>query len=61
LRRDVQGRTQGEVRRKLDELKKAREAGHDLAAPREPIVAEWMKTWMELVEQTCKPSTARTS
>jgi hypothetical protein len=60
LRRHVQGRTQGEVRRKLDELKKAREAGDDLAAPREPIVAEWVKTWMELVERTCKPSTSRT-
>jgi integrase len=60
LRRHVQGRTQGEVRRKLDELKKAREAGDDLVAPREPILAEWAKTWIELVERTCKPSTART-
>jgi hypothetical protein len=44
LRRHVQGRTQGEVRRQLDELNKAREGGHDLAAPREPMVAEWVKT-----------------
>jgi hypothetical protein len=60
LRRHVQGRTQGKVRRKLDEFKKAREAGDDLVAPREPIVAEWVKRWIELVERTCKPSTART-
>ena len=60
IRRHVQGRTQGQVRKKLDELKKARDAGEDLAAPREPTVAEWAKTWMELVERTCKPSTVRT-
>jgi hypothetical protein len=59
LRRHVQGRTQGEVRRKLDELKKARDARDDLVAPREPIVAEW-GTCIELVERTCQPSTART-
>jgi hypothetical protein len=44
----------------LDKLKKAREADDDLAAPKEPIVAKWVKTWMELVERTGKPSTART-
>jgi hypothetical protein len=55
-----QARTQGEVRQKLDELKKARQADDDLAAPREPLVAEWVKTWIELVERTCKPPTART-
>lgn len=59
-RRHGRWRTQGEVRKKLDGLKTAREAGDDLVTSREPIVAEWAKTWMELVERTCKPSTART-
>lgn len=61
VRRHVQARTQGEVRRKLDQLKKDRESGVDLAAElQEPTVGEWADTWLGIVERTRKPSTAKT-
>ena len=47
LRRHVQGRTQGEVRTKLDGLKRSRDAGEDLTEPRAPTVGEWTRTWIE--------------
>jgi integrase len=59
-RRHVRGRTQGEVRNKLDNLKRARRSGDDLTEPRAPTVGEWAKTWIEIVERSRKPSTTRT-
>src|SRR5881628_2808718 len=60
LRRHVRGRTQGEVKKKLDELKRDRDSGEDLSAVREPTVGEWARTWIEIVERTRRPSTAKT-
>jgi hypothetical protein len=61
IRRHVRGRTQGEVRRKLDQLKRDHEAGVDLAAQLgESTVGEWAATWLAIVERTRKPSTAKT-
>jgi integrase len=60
VRRSVRGRTQAEVRRKIDALRSERDAGVSMAAGGTPTVAVWLAVWMTLVERTCKPSTAKT-
>jgi integrase len=60
IRRYVRGRTQTEVRTKLDRLLKDRAAQVDMVVGSTPTVAAWLKTWLELVERTLKPSTAKT-
>src|SRR5262249_42685138 len=39
--------------------KRERDAGH-LVTEHEPTVGEWTQTWIELVERTRRPSTAKT-
>ncbi|MGH9073729.1 MAG: phage integrase SAM-like domain-containing protein [Acidimicrobiales bacterium] len=62
LRRHVRGKTQGEVRRKLDLLKRDREVGIrvGVTATKSPTVGDWTSTWIEIVERTRRPSTAKT-
>ncbi|MDQ2727593.1 MAG: hypothetical protein M3Y91_06970 [Actinomycetota bacterium] len=48
------------MRRKLDRLKGDRAAGADLTVTHELTVGEWTKTWIEIVERTRRPSTAKT-
>jgi excisionase family DNA binding protein len=59
-RRHVEGRTQTEVKKKLDRLKSQRDAGVDIAASHLPTVGEWTDTWIAIVERTRRPSTAKT-
>ena len=60
VRRHVRGRTQTEVRSKLDKLRKDLEAGAGITAIKNPSVGDWANTWLELVERTRRPSTAKT-
>jgi integrase len=60
VRRHVRGKTQTEVRRKLDRLRKDLEAGVGITAVKNPSVGDWAQTWLELVERTRRPSTAKT-
>jgi len=60
VRRHVRGKTQTEVRRKLDKLRKDVEAGVGITAIRNPTVGDWANNWLELVERTRRPSTAKT-
>jgi integrase len=60
IRRYVRGRTQTEVRTKLDRLRKDQAARVDMTAGGVPTVAAWLTTWLDLIERTCKPSTAKT-
>ena len=60
LRRHVQAKTQGEVRKKIDKLKRDREDGVRVADVKVPTVGEWTRTWIEIVERSRRPSTAKT-
>jgi integrase len=60
LRRHVRGKTQGEVKKKLDQLRKRRDVGAGITAMRNPTVGDWTKAWIEIVERTRRPSTAKT-
>lgn len=51
LRRHVEGRTPSEVGKRLDKLKKDREAGVGTGT-RNPTVVDWTRAWLELVERT---------
>jgi integrase len=60
LRRYVRGTSKTEVRRKMDRLRAGLAAGVGMAAGQTPTVAIYLGAWMELVERTRKPSTAKT-
>jgi integrase len=60
LRRHARGKTQGEVKKKLDKLKQHRAAGGGITGVKNPTVGDWTKTWIEIVERTRRPSTAKT-
>lgn len=51
LRRTVYGRTQAEARRKLDQLRRSREAGIQLPVGREQILADFLSAWLEEVHR----------
>jgi integrase len=59
-RRHVRGRTQSEVRKKLERLESDRRLGVGITETRVPTLGVWAETWIGIVERSRKPSTAKT-
>ena len=59
VRKQVYGKTQREVRRKLTRLRAEHDAGAPLTTGREPTVAQFLDSWLTGYHPTVRPTTYR--